>query len=639
MPSIALALILFLGPGNPCASAPLPDSETALRVVLALDLVGDEYDAGVVDGLVVDRVEYEESSIFLKEALKLIENDAGLASLSPTVHALLSTMDAVAPSGEVLEILSGLRAEIESRVGHPLIASLPEGVSLSSGKRLFATHCQGCHSENPTLPLEGFDPPLFTSDFLSDKSPSQLFTAVSMGIAGTPMQPWSEPLSPSDRWSIVLALWALAGEEEVERGRGLIAQLSPLSLAEISLALPKEGLLALPDDSLLEILSLTLSEEEARDAVWAMRLSSVESIPELDQVDPLVLLRIRLDDLLARVDQPTFSAEVLSLYLEVFEPLEPSLMAQDPSWTLSTERAFHALLQAAETDRFERTANLQALLSQDRLSQGSPLPPKGIIISSLTIILREGAEAFLIIAVLLGLIRRTGRKDLLPSLWGGISAALLGTGGLALWAKNALSSADAEILEGATMLLAAGVLLGVSLWFWTKSARGLWEKELAGKVEAASAQGSTWAIGGIAFLTVFREGFETVLFYRALIAFTDAPTLVWTGFLIGVALLAVAGFLILRVVRSFQVGSLFQFTSLFLFVMAFAFAGQGVAELQEGGLLPLSPLRGAPSMPVLGINPTWEGSLVQSAILFLGLWGWKRMRQKPPPPSIQSGTN
>ena len=343
-------------------------------------------------------------------------------------------------------------------------------------------------------------------------------------------------------------------------------------------------------------------------------------VPAIDSLDPLALLRARLEDLSGRLDDEGFSEEALLLYLEVFEPLEPGLMAEDPSWTRKAEGAFHDLLQAAPSVRAKRLSALLALLAVERIAPGSHLPPQGTLFASAMIILREGLEVLLIIAVLIGFLRRSGRESLLPSLWGGMGLALLATGGLALWARDALSAADAEVLEGATMLLASVVLLGVSLWFWGKSARGKWEEEISARVDAAAAKGSRWAMGGIGFLTVFREGFETVLFYRALIAFSRAPSLVWWGFLIGVGLLSLAGLFIVKASSALPIGPLFRYTGLLLFIMSFAFAGQGVSELQEGGLLSITPLEGMPTWRTMGINPSLEALLAQSAVLGLGFW-------------------
>jgi high-affinity iron transporter len=63
----------------------------------------------------------------------------------------------------------------------------------------------------------------------------------------------------------------------------------------------------------------------------------------------------------------------------------------------------------------------------------------------------------------------------------------------------------------------------------------------------------------------------------------------------------------------------FAVTSLFLYYMAFVFAGAGIAELQEGGILPLTPVTWAPRMPALGIHPTVETLGVQAALVALAL--------------------
>jgi high-affinity iron transporter len=53
--------------------------------------------------------------------------------------------------------------------------------------------------------------------------------------------------------------------------------------------------------------------------------------------------------------------------------------------------------------------------------------------------------------------------------------------------------------------------------------------------------------------------------------------------------------------------------------MAFVFAGAGIAELQEGGFVPMTPVAWAPRVPALGIHPTVETLAAQAVLLGLAL--------------------
>ena len=147
------------------------------------------------------------------------------------------------------------------------------------------------------------------------------------------------------------------------------------------------------------------------------------------------------------------------------------------------------------------------------------------------------------------------------------------------------------------------------------------------KVNDALSSGSSLALASAAFLAVYREGFETVLFYKALFLTggpggSSMPILV--GILFGAAILVGVYIAISRFGVRLPLKPFFGVTSAFLYYMAFVFAGKGVAELQGGGVLPTTIVSWAPRMPALGIYPTLESLLAQGvlAILLLAALIW-----------------
>jgi high-affinity iron transporter len=96
----------------------------------------------------------------------------------------------------------------------------------------------------------------------------------------------------------------------------------------------------------------------------------------------------------------------------------------------------------------------------------------------------------------------------------------------------------------------------------------------------------------LAFLVVFREGFETVLFYEALLVRAHAAATVssvWTGFLLGTVVLVVMAFVLFRYGVRIPVRPFFAVTGVLLYLLAFKFAGGGVRELQEAGWVGVTP--------------------------------------------------
>jgi hypothetical protein len=137
------------------------------------------------------------------------------------------------------------------------------------------------------------------------------------------------------------------------------------------------------------------------------------------------------------------------------------------------------------------------------------------------------------------------------------------------------------------------------------------------KVQDAQTSGSALALASAAFLAVYREGFETVLFYKALFVAGAGGTMpVVMGILAGSVVLCAVYIAINRFGVRLPLKPFFAVTSAFLYYMAFVFAGKGVAELQEGNLIGTTILSWAPRIPALGIYPTAE-SLGAQAILVL----------------------
>ena len=172
----------------------------------------------------------------------------------------------------------------------------------------------------------------------------------------------------------------------------------------------------------------------------------------------------------------------------------------------------------------------------------------------------------------------------------------------------------------ATMVVATMVLFYVSYWLLSKMEVVKWNHFVKSKVNDALTSGSSLALASAAFLAVYREGFETVLFYKALfftVGRDESGMPIVAGILLGAAILVGVYVAISRFGVRLPLKPFFGVTSAFLYYMAFVFAGKGVAELQGGGVLPTTILSWAPRMPGLGIYPTVESLLAQGVLVIL----------------------
>jgi high-affinity iron transporter len=243
----------------------------------------------------------------------------------------------------------------------------------------------------------------------------------------------------------------------------------------------------------------------------------------------------------------------------------------------------------------------------------------GVFLGSLLIILREGFEAIIIVGAIIAYLIKSGNKKSTPPVYWG-SLAALGFSVVMAWVLNALTSVaggrNQEIIEGATMLLAVAVLFYVSNWMVSKAEAEAWATYIEGKVQNSITRGSMFSLAFAAFLAVFREWAETILFYQALLAGNqNYVNMVWLGFGIGSAALVVIYILIRVLSLRLPLKPFFLGTSILLFVMSVSFTGSGIKELQEGNVIPVTLLPFGFTVDILGIYPTLQTLIPQVILL------------------------
>ncbi|WP_202115358.1 FTR1 family iron permease [Gilliamella sp. Pas-s25] len=244
----------------------------------------------------------------------------------------------------------------------------------------------------------------------------------------------------------------------------------------------------------------------------------------------------------------------------------------------------------------------------------------GVFFASFIIIFREGLEAILVIAAISAYLVRSGNMPMVKVVYMSSLAAVFASvlAAIALRSAITISGANQEIIEGSAMLLATVVLFFISNWMFSKAEAEAWKSYVQGKVQTAISSGSRFALGFAAFLAVFREGAETILFYQAmLVDAQDHMDKVWYGLAFGTIVLAVI-FMVIRFgsmklpIKPFFIG-----TSILMYVMAIAFAGGGVKELQEADIISVSPVDFVHSVEILGIYPTLETLIPQVIMVFI----------------------
>ena len=309
-----------------------------------------------------------------------------------------------------------------------------------------------------------------------------------------------------------------------------------------------------------------------------------------------------------------------------FEQVETAIRATNAGLASELEGNFAWLrTRVAKADDAERdTIRDRLLAGLERAERVVADRPSGmsLFVASFFLLVREGFEAILIVAALMTFLAKAGaserRREVARGAWAAVGASVI------TWVLVELlfqvTPGQREMIEGVTMLVAAAVLFYVSYWLLSKIGADKWTAFVRGKMQSALSSGSGLALSAVAFLAVYREGFETILFYKALFTSAGASTVPVVGGIAAGAVGLVAIYLLvnqlgLRVAMK----PFFAVTGVMLYYMAFVFAGKGIAELQGAGIIPLTVIEGAPRIPVFGIYPTVESLIVQGLLLVLAI--------------------
>ena len=337
-------------------------------------------------------------------------------------------------------------------------------------------------------------------------------------------------------------------------------------------------------------------------------------------------------------------------YLDHFELVEVPMRLRDPNLVLDLEFKFAELrdgIRSGEpvSDTKSTAREIRSGLDDVRRT----LESKGIAAPALafgfsfSILFREGLEAVLLIAVLLGSLEAARAANYRrPLAWGAVGAlgATAVTFALATWVID-IAPVNREVLEAATALLAVGVLFVVSFWLISRLEQRRWMEFMRSRVSSAVAAGGALAFAGLGFTAIYREGFETVLFYQALALFAEGLTLwVVLGAVVAALALGGVGYAVFGLGRRLPIRPLLMGGASVLMLLSVAFVGNAVRALQSVDVVAVTPIQdGWARLPIFlaeltGIHPTRESIAAQAALLTVYLLGalyvfvWRPRRQR-----------
>jgi high-affinity iron transporter len=324
-------------------------------------------------------------------------------------------------------------------------------------------------------------------------------------------------------------------------------------------------------------------------------------------------------------------------YLDHFEFVEIPLRLRNPNLVLDTEFTFAEMRNhirggdSVDTVRASVVKLRHQLQNVDReLARKGVAAPILAFAFSFSILFREGIEAVLLIAILLGSLAAGSASNYKRPL--GIGVAAAGVATLATWVLATvvidIAPVNREMLEAVTALFAVVVLIAVSFWLIQRLEHRRRMEFMRARTAAAIASGTTAAFIGLGFTAVYREGFETVLFYQALSIFAAGLGLyVWLGVAAAIAALAAVAYAIIGLGKKLPLKPMLITGASILLLLSIAFLGNAIFSLQSADVITATPVHaGWVRLPVFvaeltGIHPTTQGLIAQGILLAIFAFG------------------
>jgi high-affinity iron transporter len=345
-------------------------------------------------------------------------------------------------------------------------------------------------------------------------------------------------------------------------------------------------------------------------------------------------IRIKLVDLLQQYKDGKYSlafATSRSAYLDSYEQIEIPLRPINPDFTLDMEIKFAELRNMIQqhqafTKIEEKVVEIRSGLDEsERLVTGTGvIAPTLAFSTSFSIIFREGLESALIIGAILTYLEASRNSQYKKHVYLGILISIIAS--IITWFVAQfiidITGASKELIEAIAGISAVAVLFWVSFWILNKVETKKWIEFVRAKVWQATTTGSVMVFAMLSFFTVYREGFETVLFYQAMFSFAEnMEFFVLLGLVLGLGVIISIVFVIRRLGKKLPLRVLFGLTMAIGAYMSIAFIGNAVREFQEIGYISTTHLFGIiPRLEInlatmTGIHPTLETTIAQVILL------------------------
>lgn len=613
------------------ASAAEPSQANPRQAWQMLDYIAVDYAGAIQHGRVVVPGEYAEMQEFagtVRTQLAALPATPKQPALVMQADRLMAAVAAKAEPAQVAMLARGLADDVLASYPIGAVPAAPPEPARAAA--LYAQQCAVCHGptghgDGPAA--AGLDPPpiAFTDAArAAQRTPFALYEVISQGVPGTGMASFAA-LPEDDRWALAFYVGSLAYSPQARTDgealwrkdaelRGRIPTLEALTrTSEVGLAASVDA--------------------EQASAIIAYLRSRPQAVNEsvADNPGPFALARQRLADsqrAYAAGDAAQARSFALSAYLDGVEPVEPTLATRDAALMRDIETAMARFRTQIGQGTAPAEVSAQAVQITELFDraetalQDTYTDTTTAFLGSFTILVREGLEALLIVIGMIAFLRKAERREVLPYVHAGWIGALL-AGGITWMVATYLvgiSGANREVTEGVSALFAAVVLLSVGIWMHQKSLAGRWQQYLHAKMSAALTRRSAIFLFLLAFVAVYREVFETILFYIAMWS-EQASSAIIAGLVAGSVVLAAVAYWMLRMSKRLPIGRFFSISSILIAVLAVILVGKGVAALQEAGWVS-QVLVTAPRIEWLGVYPSWQSLLAQLTVAIAAAIGF-----------------
>ncbi|AHZ70770.1 cytochrome c, class I [Pseudomonas mandelii JR-1] len=559
--------------------------EGAPQALHLLDYIGADYPQTVQAGKVIDESEYREQLEFIKVLQGLIAampakpEKAGLEQGVSTLRsAIAARQDGADVARQARQLGAKLAVAYEVSQA-PIITPDP-----TRGAPLYAQHCSVCHGDTGAgdgpAGVGLTPPPANLRDMarVDHLSLYAIYSTLGLGVEGTDMPAFADQLDDRQRWDLATYIAGFSADPAAATSE------KTYNIADLARQTPAE-----------------VQAADGPQAAATFRAQRAQ--PPQVKRGPAQLLdytAATLDKSLAAYragDHDQAYDLSVAAYLEGFELVESSLDNVDANVRKDTEKSLMAYRQSLQDGLPVAQAQQRLDAAKAKLKESAGLLGSDGLswslsyISGLLILLREGLEAILVLAAILAFLRNTGQQSAVRSVNVGWGLALLA--GLATWALAAyvidVSGSQRELLEGATALFAAVMVLWLGVWMHDRRHAAAWQDYIKSSLVGG---GGRFGFATLAFFSVYRELFEVILFYETLWlqAGPAGHNAVLAGGATALVLLVGLAWVILRGSQKLPLSLFFSINAGLLCALSVVFAGHGVKALQEAGIFGTRPV-------------------------------------------------